>query len=79
MAGRETASDLPPRIVHTPDLTFLLRYAFPGRSGDLIRSKSDSGQQWDPLRDTHRGRLGAEWAYDAAGVRYRRYIIRLKP
>ena len=32
----------------------------------------------DPLRDTHRGRLSAEWAYDATGLRYRRYILRLK-
>ena len=49
------------------------------RSGDLIRPKREKSRVWDPARDTHRGRITGEWAYDYEGNRYRRLILKLKP
>jgi hypothetical protein len=49
------------------------------RSGDLIRPKKEAARNWDPARDTHRGRISGEWAFETSGVRYRRIILSLKP
>ncbi len=45
----------------------------------MIRSKHDRRSTWDPLRDTHRGRVTREYITTSSGERYIRISLHLKP